>query len=264
MDSQSLLQHAEFGDLRPQVNPLAVSARLLSAAEGRQVEPLLLNRFLPLGKPIADARAHSRPDMRLDDAGPFFYLVETLERIGGSRLNETLLIFLDEFAQLEQRSYDQLYLWSIVQLSRSEPGSIEVFWPLAIALDLRYRPEPWSRLVGTTPFDQPYRFSELLFTSYVKYTLQRWHDPAESPPRVKRRYPSLLTCLKRVTPLLADDQREFLFDTLREMARHELTRERKVVAFSDALSFLQKPPGNGPAEPAIRIVAMDSGPAPAG
>jgi hypothetical protein len=222
-----------------------VSGRVLSDEEGRQIEPILLNRFLPLAKPIADGRSHPRPDMRLDDAGPFFYLVETLERIGGTRLHETLLMFLDEFAQLEQRSYDQLFLWSIVQLSRSEPRSIETFWPLAVALDLRYRPEPWARPVGTTPFEQPYRFIELLFTTYVKYTLQRWLDPGEAPPRVKRRYPSLLTCLKRVTPLLPDDQREVLFDTLREMARHELTKERKTVAFSDALSYLQKAGGNG-------------------
>ena len=38
------------------------------------------------------------------DAGPFFYLVETLTRLGCAELEGTLLILLDEFAQLEERS----------------------------------------------------------------------------------------------------------------------------------------------------------------
>lgn len=251
--SDDLLQQAESGDLRPPFNHRAISARQLSLEEAKLVEPILLGRLLSLSRPIADARLHPRPDMRLDDAGSFFCLVETLNRINPDRLRETLLMYLDEFAQLEHRAYDQLYLWTIVYLSRSDRQNVGTFWPLAIALDQRYRSAVWQRPAGTTPTDQPYRFLELLFYYYVLYTLHRCRPPGEE--QAKRVYPSLTACLRWIFGKLADEERTFLLDTLRQMDVEEVMWPRRRRAYGDALGFLQRSTKQGP-DPRIRIVPM--------
>lgn len=248
-----LLTQAETGDLRPPFNPRAVTARRLTAEEARRVEPILLGRLLALSRPIADARSDPRPDRRLDDAGSFFYLVETLERINPARLEETLRMYLDEFAQLEPRAYDQLYLWSIVYLSRRDRRHVGTYWPLALALDLRYRSAVWRRPAGTTPIDQPYRFLELLFYCYVLYTLHRWRPPGER--RSRRLYPSLTACLRWIYGNLPEAERAFLLDTLRQMDDEEALWPRRRRAYGDALGFLTRSGGTR-LEPAIRIVPM--------
>lgn len=253
--SDDLLHQAEFGDLRPPFNPLAVTGRRLSEEEAHLVEPVLLGRLLSLSRPIADARGHPRPDMRLDDAGSFFYLAEALQRINPDRLRQTLLMYLDEFAQLEQRAYDQLYLWSIVYLSRGDRQYVGTFWPLAIALDQRYRSAIWQRPAGTTPIDQPYRFLELLFYYYVLYTLHRWQP--DKKLRGQRLYPSLTACLNWIIRNLADEERTFLFDTLRQMDQEEVMWPRRRRAYGDALGFLQPRSTQKGPDPTIRIVPME-------
>jgi hypothetical protein len=252
--TDDLLHQAEAGDLRPPFNPRAVTARRLSPEEARQVEPILLSRLLAFSKPIADARAHPRPDMRLDDAGSFFFLTETLQRINPDRLRETLLMYLDEFAQLEQRAYDQLYLWSIVYLSRGDRHYVGTFWPLAIALDQRYRSAIWQRPAGTIPIDQPYRFLELLFYYYVLYTLHR-HRPKDEL-RARRVYPSLTACLRWIFGKLAEEERTFLLDTLRQMDQEEVMWPRRRRAYGDALGFLHPRSEKKGPDPQVRIVPM--------
>jgi hypothetical protein len=108
----SYLKQAEHGDLRPQLNPLSpVLARWSEDQAARAIlVPVLLQRFTELARPIGDASRGARPELRLSDAGRFFYLVEALQRSGCRQVEETLLVLLDEFAQLEERSYDELYI----------------------------------------------------------------------------------------------------------------------------------------------------------
>src|SRR5262245_10146826 len=108
------LHEAERGDLRPQFNPNSVGNWQPLPGERGELEKALLDRFLELARPIADASRGAGPKARLQDAGRFFYLVEALKRLAPDRLQETLRVLLDEFSQLEERSYDELYLWAIV------------------------------------------------------------------------------------------------------------------------------------------------------
>lgn len=236
--SDELVHQAESGDLRPAFNPRAVTARRLSPAEADIVEPILRGRLLGLARHIADASSDPRPNLSLDGAGSFFCLAETLRRIHAGRLRQTLLMLLDEFIPLEPRAYDQLYLWSIIYLSRHEREDVGLFWPLAIALDQRYRAAPWQRPAGTTPVERPYRFLELLCWGYVQFTLQRGLPPGEKA--VRRLYPSLTACLRGIYDDLADEERGLLLDTLRQMDQEEVMWPRRRRAYGDALGFLQR------------------------
>jgi hypothetical protein len=263
-----LIRLAEEADLRPQVNPRAVVNWPRTPGNGKFerdiILPALLNRFFELSRPIADACREPGPNMRLGDAGRFFYLVEALERVGYDRVPEMLLVFLDEFGQLEQRSYDELYLWSIVELSRRNPEHIDAFWPMAVTLDLRFRSASWQRPAGSSPVDEPYRLIELVMYYYVPYTvrseptgemrpvpfpipedlfIERYRERhGEEPepdqmvlarPVMRRRYPSLLTCLHRVRRKLQADEDALLMDTLRELVRRR-------PAFGDAHGHLTR------------------------
>jgi hypothetical protein len=226
------LREAESGDLRPQVNPQAIVGRIGAIAADPSRSPVvraLLQRFFTLARPIGDSSRGIRPELRLQDAGPFFYLVESLTRLGRSELEESLLILLDEFAQLEERSYDELYLWSIVHLSRTDPRHVDTFWPMAAALDLRFRSAAWQRPAAVSLVEAPYRLTELLFYYYYIYTLQ--HGPNR-----KRRTASLAMCVQRLVEHLSAEQRAFVRPTLRELAQTE-----EQPAFSDASGLLLKP-----------------------
>ena len=137
-----LVHEAERGDLRPQFNAASVLRK--SPQELRSVERVLLDRLFHLSRPIACTPTSSAGDLRLSDSGRFFYLVEAIRRAGGAQLDETLLVILDDFLQLTERSYDELYLWSIVELSRRDRRHVEVFWPAVIALDQPLPNDPWS------------------------------------------------------------------------------------------------------------------------
>ena len=197
----------------------------------KDIEPLLLDKLHLYARPIADARANSRADMRLQDPGTFFFTIETFERFDRQRTEETLRTVLDEFIGLDPSAYDELYLWSILHLSRMEPGHVAVFWPLAIALDLRYRSQPWERPPGIAMADQPYRLTELLFYFYVLYTLHR--EPGDG----NRRYPSLVSCLRRFVEELPDDAHGLVLEVLEGLAR-----AHRRPAFGDALGVLRRAP----------------------
>ena len=190
------------------------------------IEPLLLDKLHLYARPIADGR--SSTGMRLQDPGTFFFTIEIFERLDRQRTEDTLLMVLDEFSGLEPSAYDELYLWSILHLSRSEPRHAATFWPLVLALDLRYRPEPWQRPTGTAIVDRPYRLTELLFYFYVLYTLHRRADG-------ERRYPSLVSCLRRFVDELSNDAHDLVLDVLDELAR---TQKRP--AFGDAFGLLRR------------------------
>ena len=226
------LRQAENGDLRPQVNPQAIVGRVGAIAADPARPPVvraLLQRFFTLARPIGDASRGIRPELRLQDAGPFFYLVESLTRLGRSELEESLLILLDQFAELEERSYDELYLWSIVHLSRNDGRHVDTFWPLAVALDLRFRSAPWQRPTGVRLVETPYRFTELLFYFYVLYTLQRG-------PSGDRRTMSLAICVQQMLGSLSPARRDFVEQTLRGLAETENHPD-----FGDACGLLMKP-----------------------
>jgi hypothetical protein len=229
------LYQAEHGDLRPQFNP-AGPAAWAKLPDLQAIEPVLLDRFFQLSRPIGDASRQSGEDLRLSDAGRFFYLVETLVRLGYDRVEEILLAILDEFAQLDERSYDELYLWSIVYLSRLEPRHVESFWPMVVALDQRYRFADWTRPAGVALVDQPYRLTDLLFYYYVLHTLER-QPPHSLPGGVvptladfRMRYPSLGACLLRIVPLVTDAGRALVRRVLEELMRSAGHR----VLYSDA------------------------------
>src|SRR5262249_31859898 len=180
-------------------------------ADLKAIEPILIDRLFQLARPIADASTWdglairpTRPagETRLQDAGRFFYLVETLIRLGYPRLDEMLLLVLDEFSLLTERSYDELFLWCIVQLSRTDIRHARLFWPQALALDLRYRLARWRRPPGTRLFDLPYRLTDLIFYYYVIYTLHG-RDPRTGNP-----IPSLGRCLGSFAKGLARPERE--------------------------------------------------------
>lgn len=225
------LHEAESGDLRPQVNPQAI-VRNVRAVDEQMRSPVvrvLLQRFLALARPIGDASRGPRPDLRLQDAGPFFYLVETLARLDCSEMEATLLILLDDFAQMEPRSYDELYLWSLVQLCRTDPRHVDTFWPMVVALDVRYRSSEWKRPAGVPLNEQPYRLTELLLYYYLVYTRQRGQER-------RRLSESLAECVRRTARRLSPVHYDFLVQTLRE-----LYRVQKHPDLSDACGLLLKP-----------------------
>ena len=158
--------------------------------------------------------------------------METLQLIGADpqRVEQTLLMILDDFARLDQRSYDELYLWSIVHLGRQNPRHVDTFSPMALALDFRYRSAPWQRERGVPVVDQPYRLCELVCYYYVLYTVKR------EPRTGDRPYPSLTSCLLRIWKELSGDQQALLGDTLRGLLRSE-----RRPAFGDAYGYLFKP-----------------------
>lgn len=207
--SDDLAHEAERGDLRPQVNATSVLCR--SPHELRSVERVLLDRLFQLSRPIACTPISPTGDRRLSDSGRFFYLVEAIRRAGGAQLDETLLVILDDFLQLTERSYDELYLWSIVELSRRDRRHVEVFWPAVIALDQRFRNDAWERPAHTFLFDQPYRLCELLFYYFAVSTIHL----KKANPRV----PSLGRCLRLIAPQLTPEQKQLVADTLRQMER---------------------------------------------
>jgi hypothetical protein len=230
---EELLRQAESGDLRPQVNPLAVVSRLRSVPDDEPRSPVvraLLRRFFQLARPIGDASRDSGPHLRLSDAGPFFYLVESLQRLNCAEVLDTMLVLLDDFSQLEPRSYDELYLWCIVQLSRSDSRHVAQFWPMVLTLDLRYRSEAWQRSPGVSLVEQPYRLTELLFYYYVLYTLARGRNG-------KRTVPSLARRVQRLGDRVSETQRELMAETLNNLAKAERRPD-----FGDALGLLQKRP----------------------
>lgn len=201
----------DLRDLRP---PFRIST-VLASVPFVKLEPLLLERFFALARPIANAATASPgDDLRLQDAGRFFCLVNTLEELGSKRIEELLLTLLDEFAQLDERSYNELYLWSIVHLSRLDPRHVETFWPLVINLDLLQRSTPWQRPRTGSLVDLPYRLSECVWYYYVLHTLKR--DTSSNPV-----YPSLASCLLRTRKHLSADQNQLMEETLAELARQE-------------------------------------------
>jgi hypothetical protein len=203
----------------------------------------LLNRFFALARPIANAFHEPGLHMKLGDIQAFLDLIDALQGADYPRIDETLLVFLDEFGQLEQRSYDELYLWCIVYLSRANPEHVETFWPLVLTLDRRFRAEPWSRPNHGALTELPYRMIELVMFYYVEITLQP--EPRTEEEAAQRledgvtaswpRYPSLATCLRRIFRQLDEERVELLLDTLRELARQE-----RRPAFGDAHGLLQK------------------------
>lgn len=206
---EELAHQAEIGDLRPQVNPLSVLRE--SPENLRGVERVLLDRLFHFSRPIANA-AETSGNTRISDVGQFFYLIETLRR-AGSPVDDTLLVILDDFLELTERSYDELYLWSIVELSRRAPRNVEVLWPAAVALDQRFRFAAWERPPGSTLIDRPYRLCELVFYYYAVSIL---HLKRREP-----RLPSLGRCLRRIRELLTPEQVQLVGDTLRQMERDD-------------------------------------------
>src|SRR5262245_29758760 len=168
------VQQAQNGDLRPQINPQAAVILAELPTERAALRPVLIDCFFQLKRPIADSTDSNSTDLRLQDAGPFFYLVEALRRVGYEELDQTLCVLLDEFAQLEERSYDELYLWCIVELSRRDTRHVETYWPLVLTLDLQYRSAPWQQSTGAHPVERPCRLTDLLFYYYVLYTPRKF------------------------------------------------------------------------------------------
>jgi len=193
-------------------------------------EPLILDRLFQFARPIADAATEPKADMRVGDGADFFLAFQAFELFNPERMREALLALLDEFAHLDRRSYDELYLWSIVYLSRLDLRHVETFWPLAIALDLRYRAVPWQREAGVSLVDQPYRFTELLFYCYAL------HSGARRPDSDVRIHPSLASAVQRLAPALSPEQRGFMMQTLRDLGR-----SAGLPDFGDAAGLLLKP-----------------------
>jgi hypothetical protein len=203
-------------------------------------EAFLTGRLFQLSRPIRDASRETGSDLRLQDAGPFFLIVEQLGRLNWQRLEETLLILLDEFSLLDHRSYDELYLWSIVHLSRSDIRHVSTFWPQVTALDLRYRSPAWSRSSRDAVADQPYRLTELVCYFYVLYTLQRrsTFQTSEGDRLYTRDYQSLGTCLRALSPTLSHAQSLLLCEVLRSLAKTDRRPD-----FGDALGMFVRSQG---------------------
>ncbi len=247
-DLRRSIHEAQHGDLRPQVNRhAAVNAPLPDDLD--LLRPVLIDRFLQLARPIADASAGGGPEMRLQDAGPFFYLIETLKRLQCDELEQTLCVLLDEFAALDEHSYDELYLWCIVELSRMAPRHVETYWPQVLALDLRYRSARWERPAAAHLVAQPYRLTDLVFYFYAIYTPRRyyysypaaaWEGLAYQLHEAEHSPPSLGSRLQRIAGALSSDQAEVACQALRELAAAEAHR----TVFSDALGLLgrRRPP----------------------
>jgi hypothetical protein len=227
-------------------SPTSSSIEPLDESPPRDEVTPLLNHFFALSRPIADACREPGLDMQLSDPAHFLSIVDALEVLGYDGIEQTLLMFLDEFSQLEQRSYDELYLWSIVELSRRNLDYVDSFWPQALTLDLRFRAASWQRRTAAV-FEQPYRLTELVMFYYVVFTHDPEPDPdlpmegegdAEgngTPPR--RGYPPLATCLGRIVSQLSEEQGGLLRESLRELARQE-----RHPAFGDALGLLCRRP----------------------
>jgi hypothetical protein len=230
---------AAHGDLRPQFN--SASPAWPSSDLDKALEPILLDRLLQLSRPIADASTGPHPDMRLSDAASFFYLLETLKRLDCRRLEETLGILLDEFLQLEERSYDELYLWCLVELSRTRSAHVRTYWPQVFSLDLLHRSAAWQRPKGVALVDQPYRLTDLLFYYYVLGTLHLQVPPTDfmGRPRVRQGYVplTLARCLASIAGELTEAQLELVRRALKELALLEKRRP----AFGDALGLLSQP-----------------------
>ncbi len=232
------MHEAQYGDLRPQVNPRAAVTLADLPHDRPALRAILLDRFLQLRRPIANASAGGGPAMRLHDAGSFFYLVEALQRLGCPELEDTLCVLLDEFTQLDTHAYDELYLWSIVQLSRTGAQHAQTYWPLVLALDLQHRAAPWQRPAGVHPVEQPYRLTELLFYYYAIYTLRKpsTADYVDSRQRTWIPAPSLWEQLEPLTPTLREDQLRLAREALRDLKRAERGR----AVFGDAAGLLAR------------------------
>jgi hypothetical protein len=231
------VREAQDGDLRPQVNPHAPANLLLLPENLAELEPVLIDRFLQLARPIGDASAGGGPELRLQDAGPFFYLIEALKRLHFPDLEQTLCILLDEFAALDERSYDELYLWCLVELARTDVRHVETYWPQVLTLDLHYRSALWTRPAGTHLVEQPYRLTDLVFWYYAIYTPRKYHyayGAREAVVTLAESLPSLGSRLERIAVGLSDDQAELACRALRELAAVEPHR----TVFSDALGLL--------------------------
>ncbi|HYT89157.1 MAG TPA: hypothetical protein VEL76_10650 [Gemmataceae bacterium] len=237
-DLYDWLREAQEGDLRPQANPNA-AVNLKGFPEDREgLMSVLIDRFLQLARPIADASVSDGPELRLQDAGPFFYLVATLKRLGYKQLEQTLCILLDEFAELDERSYNELYLWCIVELSRTDRRHVDTYWPQVLALDRQRRPERWQRPEGVHLSNEPYRFTELLFYFYVLYTI-RSHPQDPYDWRIgkhKGNNPTLGSHLKRLLPRLGEGEIAIARCALKDLAAAEPHRP----AFGDALGMLSR------------------------
>jgi hypothetical protein len=218
------LHEAEQGDLRPQKNPAAVVSALAALPQAApELEQALAARFLTLSRPIRDASAGPRPDQRLQDAGSFFYLLEASRRVMPRlQVRQLLWMLLDHFGNLDEASYDELYLWCIVELSRSDRQALAVLWPQVLTLDLQYRAAAWQRPPLTQLVEQPYRLTDLVFYFYVLYTLGSGA-------------PLLGDCLEGLAPQLSAEQLELARRALRELA----VREKRPV-FGDALGLLSE------------------------
>jgi hypothetical protein len=244
-----LLGEAQDGDLRPQFNPLAaINLVELHGANREALKPVLIDRFLQLKRPIADASASGGPELCLRDAGSFFYLIETLKRVGYTELEQTLCVLLDEFAQLDEASYDELYLWCIVELSRTDPRHVDAYWPQVLALDRRYRGERWRRSAGVHLVEQPYRLTDLLFYFYVIYTLHLFPLEPISEWTTRHKVPgnptTLGSHLKRLAPRLAEPELAIARWALEELAAAEPNRP----AFGDACGLLHRKGGRRTAD----------------
>lgn len=212
---------------RASVDPAAESA---AAA---QIEPEFLRLCYEYSRSIGDASRDTRPGLRLLSAGTFFEAAHMfVTNLDPARLEATLLLLLDDFSRLDEHSYNQMYLWCLVQLARMNPVHVGAFWPLVLDLDLRYRAEPWQRPDGVDIVDQPYRLTELVFYFYVINTLQRtaWEEGAT---QTQRPYASLASSLAAMQRHLSDAQWELMIDTLRELARTQRRPE-----FGDACGLL--------------------------
>jgi hypothetical protein len=222
-------------------NP-SLPADELNGGTGTDELNQLLDRLFTLSRPIADGFHEPGLDMQLGDPERFFEIIRGLDRLNYPGIEQTLLMLLDEFAQLEQRSYDELYLWSIVELSRRQGDHVEMLWPMALTLDLRFRAEPWARPNELTLLHRPYRLTELVMYFYVMATHQPEPDGEEielieeiagEPPPPPRRYPPLATCLRRIRGHLNDEQQALMLNTLRELAQTQ-----RHPAFGDAHGLL--------------------------
>ncbi|GIW79426.1 MAG: hypothetical protein KatS3mg105_1233 [Gemmatales bacterium] len=233
-----VLYQAEKGDLRPQFNPHASWFWRHLPHYAREVEPVLVDRFFQLARPIADGRTMTGSEARLSDVGHFFYLVEALQRIGYQRLTETLLVILDQFLELDENAYNELYLWSIVYLSRDDVTHVDRYWPAAVALDHRFRADDWQRPEGVSLAARPYRFTELLFYYYVICTIgggSRMPPDTSSSGSTQPKFRSLGACLSRIRQQLSDDQKHLIRHVLAQLAQ-----QQKRVAFRDALGMFVK------------------------
>lgn len=231
---------AECGDLRPQFNPRSVALSHFLATHRKEIEPILVDRFFQLSRPIADSSKGERPENCLGDIGAFFSLLDALKRIPFEGLPDLLRVLLDGFCALEANAYDELYLWCITQLSRTNLEFVKLYWPLALQLDAIHRAEPWTRPHGEKPFAQPYAFSELLFYYYALHPFQvRQRRPRNYLDDVLT--VSLGECMQQLAPSLSPAQAAIAKRSL-EMLRRYGNRP----GFSDALGMFNR---HAPREP---------------